>query len=807
MSAEQRKVRCCIVIGYKPIITFYKIKDLPKLIDESKQIILIKQRNSNLLKYDKLTLNSDDCDKYIKLIDNASFSFNFNLLITALRYGYKYFNDFQISINIEKRINCWVKSLGKYSYVWTELLDKPNYGLEVFKTRFWPFYNVDSKDWKFISISILNEYPGQQDCITSDEKKSDFDDIEGISQKYNNFLGHTVLHPEEYPKMNRIINKLKLLKNLNLSLLMYEAILKLLITPSTCHIIKYTGLWKLIDPLFKNEQFGSLYKDLFYHFMYYAMFILLHEDTVMFSQIRRNHRIIFTHEEALNMPQTYKLHLEQDPYIQQLTGETYLMKSIPYYLRGNRYIFSKDIFERRFYLATGGALVNIPLHKFNAAVSGSILIPCLVYCPLEKDFKNIRYNTKRNIVNQRPFIDNLYNFCDKLNLKEKDFISYLEYLYPSYHSLTDHEYIDQVLTQSSDEVKMNTTEEKKEPEIKLKYNLLSDIDISITTDNYESFNELALLLGKQIQKNCAHIGNVWIKKIYTAAAFKYKLYGPGLMRPIDLFRVPYGAEKMIKKFHCPIVRSLYDGCNISENSSHNSHVHLDSINKYWSGKKDTYDISYDDDYVEVPEFNEEFKTDESKESNDIDESNKSNDIDESKEESSVVVNYKGINMIVSGLSAALSGVNNNYRWFFNNKPCCEVILKYAQRGFSTIINDKERLSMIEYMKITPKWKKYVENCDGCSIDVFGIMTTNHIFFNPCINNDGIRYKLRPFKKNYAKLYNKKSYVGLPQSKTEYDVNLIIKDNNKVYHPDVNKINLLMNHINNLQDDFSDCDDF
>jgi hypothetical protein len=787
-------IMCCIEICDKPVINFYYDKNFVK----SKQIILIKQKNEKLLKYDKLLLHTDDCTKYIKLIDNASTLFNFNLLIIALKFGYTYFDDFQISINIEKRINCWVKSLGKYSYVWTELLDKPNYGLEIFKTRFWPFYNVDSKDWKFLSTSALNLYPGQQDCIISDENKSDLDDIGGISQKYNNFLGYTVLSPEEYPKMNNIINKLILLKNLNLTVLMYEAILKLLITPSTCHIIKYKGLWKLIKPLFKNTQFGSLYKDLFYHFMYYAMFILLHEDTVMFSQIRRNHRIIFTHDEALNMPQTYKLHLEQDPYIQQLTGETYLMKSIPYYLRGKRYIFSKDIFERRFYLATGGALVNIPLHKFNAAVSGSILIPCLVYCPLEKDFKNIRYNTKRNILNQIPFIDNVYNFCDKLTLTEKDFISYLEYLYPSYHSLTDHEYIDQVLTQSTDEVKMNINEEKKEPEIKLKYNLLSDIDISITTDNYESFNELALILGKQIQKNCAHIGNVWIKKIYTAATFKYKLYGPGLMRPIDLFRVPYGAEKMIKKFHCPIVRSLYDGCNLSENSSHNPHEHLDSINEYWCKKKDTYDISYEDDYVEVVEFKEEFKTDMF---------NESNDIVESKEESSTSVNYKGINMIVNGVSAALSGVNNNYKWFFNNKPCCEVILKYAQRGFSTIINDKECLSMIEYMKITPKWQKYVENCDGSSIDILGIMTTNHIFFNPCINNDGIRYKLRPFKKNYVKLYNKKSYVGLPQSKTEYGVDLIIKDNTKVYHPDVNKINLLCNHIESLQCDFSDCDEF
>jgi hypothetical protein len=159
--------------------------------------------------------------------------------------------------------------------------------------------------------------------------------------------------------------------------------------------------------------------------MYYAMFIFNHEDIIMFSKIRRNYRIIFTHAEALNMPQTYKMNMELDPYIQQLTGETYLAQSIPYYLRCKRYLYPIDVFERRFFLATGGALANIPLHKFNASVSGSILIPCFVYCNLEKDFQNIRYKTKRIISNQIPFNDRLYNFCDKTTSDEKDFLSYL----------------------------------------------------------------------------------------------------------------------------------------------------------------------------------------------------------------------------------------------------------------------------------------------------------------------------------------------------------------------------------------------
>jgi hypothetical protein len=727
---------------------------------------------------------------FIKILDNANSSFTLTQLLTVLNDAFLYFDKIDISIHIKNRINTWVKNLGKYSYTWTELLDKPNYGLEIFISRFWPFFNVSDKDWKYISLNVLRDatYPTQADCINSDAKstdiKKDYKIEYDISQKYNNFLGYSVMNTEDYPDMKNIILKLQILNNLNLKLLMFEAILKLLITPTVCHIIKEESLYELINPLFADKQFGKSYKNIFYHYMYYAIFILNHEDTVMFSQIKRNYRIIFTHSEALCMPLTYKLHVELDPYIQQITGETYLCSSVPYYLRCKRHLFPIDVFERRFFLATGGALANIPLHKFKAAVSGSILIPCLVYCELEKDFQNIRYETKRTITGQIKYNDNLYKFCDKLTPEEKDFVSYLEYYYPSFHSLTDNDYISQVLTQSTDvekkisDEKDKKGEKKEEPDYKLKYNLLSDIDISITTDNYETFDNLAQLLTKQIQLNCIHIGEVWVKKIYTVSSFKYKIYGPGLMRPIDLFRVPYGPDKMVKKFHCPIVRSWYDGKNKTKNDIHNHEKILDTFlqKKRTPTAVETYDISYGD---EPNEPNEE-------------------DIPET-----VSPYYIGVNIIRSCIATALTGINNEYKWFFNSKPCVEVILKYAQRGFTTIINQKEITALVEYMKISPRWKQFVSD----DIDTIGMMTRNHVFFNPCTVNAGIRHKLRNFRKSHMKMYNMKQPVGLPQTNTEYDVNLAVKNNTKVFKPDVNKINMFVNYIEQLQNDFSDGDDF
>jgi hypothetical protein len=750
---------------------------------------------SNCMNYGRVILQSTDYHKslLIKLLDNASSEFNFNQLICALNISCKYFSTHVISLKIKSRINAWVKGLGKYTYTWSELLDRPNYSLDIFKTRSWPFYNVEHKGWQSIATSQEHQYPNQQDCISADSKKNT-DDIKKdyihehtISQKYNNFLGLVVMDPVDYPNMDNIILKLTVLNKLGLTLLMYEAILRLSITPATCHIIKQPEMWKLINPIFEDRQFGNVYKKLFYHFMYYAMFILTHEDTVMFSRIKRNYRIIFTHKEALCMPQTYKTHIELDPYIQQLTGDTGITQSIPYYLRCERYIQPINVFERRFFLATGGALANIPLHKFNAAVSGSILIPCLMYCELEKDFKNIRYSTKRSIIsNQITFNDDLYKFVDKLTHQEKDFMSYLEYYYPSFHSLTDSEYIEQVLTQPINIVKTTQQlEEKSNKQTKKGYNILSDIDISITADNYETFDELANLLAGQIQRNCLHIGSVWIKKIYTASSFKYKIYGPGLMRPIDLFRVPYGPHKMVKKFHCPIVRSWYDGNNEFELDifEHNKQIDEFLSKRLSVNAAECYDISY-----ELPDAPKDIIKQNQYQKHEL--------VDNS--------NYIGVNIIRSCIAAMLSGVNESYKWCFNSKPCIEVILKYAQRGISTILNKREMSALIEYMKIPPRWKPVVKN----SIDFIGMMSINHVFFPPSTVDAGIRYKLRKFKESYIKPYNKKQYVAIPNATTEYGANIIIKNNTKVHHPDISKINQFVNYIEQLdQDEFSDGDTF
>jgi hypothetical protein len=484
-------------------------------------------------------------------------------------------------------------------------------------------------------------------------------------------------------------------------------------------------------------------------------------------------------------------------------------------MKCNRKFNTIQVFEDRLFLATGGALHNINLSKYGAAISGSILIPCICYNELEEKFINVRFDTSRSHTDMISSINinnnskkGLYNHLGnmyELNESDKNFMSYLEYYYPSYYSLKDCDYIKKVISENI----CNLSEKKpavfklekelhnpdkleekekdddesnkiKENEKKDQYNLLSDIDISITCDNYDSFEKLAKKLATEIIKNCRSIGKVWLKKIYTTSTFKFKLYGPGLIRPIDLFRISYGPEKMVKKFHCPIVRSWYDGTNTPS-------FKIDQLNSECIIFKNIDDdlIEYEsDDFVNEITFN-------------------TTNTNNSNNRKTINMHYTGYNSLLSCVMTTLSGINNNYKWFFNSKPCIEVILKYAQRGYSTVINNKEKEALLLYMKTSDRWNTYISD----DIDIFGQVSKDHIFFHPCINNTGIRFNLRKFKLMETSIYSKTTHVGLFKSITEYKVNLNIKTNNQLNIPDLNKFNSFKDYVEeNNDDEFSDADE-
>lgn len=678
-------------------------------------IIEVKMRNN--------MLNPDNQVLFNKLLLTC----DINEIFIYINVALSHFELYEINIGIYKKIISWVKKFGKCSYVWNELLNKPMYSLELFNNRFWPYIKTKNKSWVKIANDVLveREYPN-----LGTTKSDDYDKEIEIASKYNNYLGYEVLNPSEYTDFTNIIYNLSTMLKINMHMFAFECIIKIMVSPDTCDIIKDVRIRPILDEIFAIDK--SIY-DVFMYYYYYAVFVLNHEDIVMFSKVKKNYRIVFTHEEALNMYSSHTIHIERDPYIQQLSNIS-LSKSVVAYTRCKRYIQPVNVFRRRLQLATGHALDNILLENYNAAISGSIIIPCSIYTELEDDFKHVRFDTTRQTKINTKYSDDLYKHTH--NNEERDFMSYLEYYYPSYHSLKDAEFIKKITKAEQEKL----TEMKVDKTIPTKkYNKISDMDISITVDNYDTFEDLAMLLYNAIKKNCEDYGDVYIQKIYTAASFKFKLYGPGLIRPIDLFRISHDPCKMVKKFHCPVVRSWYAGCYSDDIK------YTDELMSYWESK-----ININNSVLNTTN------------------------------------NHSGAKFILSCVMTLLSGVNNSYKWFFNSKPCVEVILKYAQRGFSTIINQSETTALINYMETSPRWKNYT--------NIIGLLSVKNQFYSPCVNNDGIRHDLREFKKPCKIYVNNLLTHTIYNGKTKYDANLTIKTNKNVFKPNYVNIHALYEHI-------------
>ena len=496
------------------------------------------------------------------------------------------------------------------------------------------------------------------------------------------------------------------------------------------------------------------------------MYILNHESTIMFSQVNIRYRVIFTHKEVLNLPPLNSMHLYRNPYIQQLSGNSNIQACTPLYLKCKRGVNNIEVFERRLFLATGGAINNIPLDRLKCTLSGSILIPCISYSELEDNFENVRFPTSRDIGNYNT---NLYEFCGELTEKEKNFVSYLEYYYPSYHSLNNKDFIDEI--KKKDDVIYNMNNKMNDDiqdvksdtvnKYKVKYNKISDMDISVSVKSYDTFRSIANFIYKMIKENCKSIGDVYITEIETISSFKYKIYGPGLMRPIDLFKINYGPEKMTKKFYLPIVRMWY-------NKSYNSNAeayreNLEKIKKFWNLLDEIHYGKRGNDKINT-----------------------------------------GCLMYSSCVSTILSGLNNSYKWFSCNKIPADTILKYMQRGFSLLLNDKEKTSIVEYLKISERWAPIFDSKD-INDGIFGVFTNLHQFFTPCKFNAGIRYQLRKFSIKINN-NNMSRICSIQNNLTDYNQNLDIKSNTKVFAPNTAVIKEFIKYYNlSVIDEFSDED--
>jgi hypothetical protein len=142
--------------------------------------------------------------------------------------------------------------------------------------------------------------------------------------------------------------------------------------------------------------------------------------------------------------------------------------------------------------------------------------------------------------------------------------------------------------------------------------------------------------------------------------------------------------------------------------------------------------------------------------------------------------YDGLTVYItpSCISACMTLLNIDYKYFAGSNDPIEIINKYRYRGFGTILNNNEIMRLIEYSNLVPKWKKLyglnIGSTDSIS-KILGILNLNSTLSKPC----------KIFNNNYLEIYNQ---IATPISKLSQ--NDLIEQIQQLYKTsDMNIVNM------------------
>jgi hypothetical protein len=96
-------------------------------------------------------------------------------------------------------------------------------------------------------------------------------------------------------------------------------------------------------------------------------------------------------------------------------------------------------------------------------------------------------------------------------------------------------------------------------------------------------------------------------------------------------------------------------------------------------------------------------------------------------------NGKETLLLPSCVSANMTFMNIDYKYFAGSKDPIEIINKYRMRGYGTFLNDKEKIKLVEYSDSIQKWKRLynLNKKSKQSVDnIFGGLRFDSDFFKP-----------------------------------------------------------------------------
>ena len=460
-------------------------------------------------------------------------------------------------------------------------------------------------------------------------------------------------------------------------------ICNLLISRTYYHlIIKNTAMLEKMRALLSNHpRIDTIIK----YVMKYCFLLMLKEERLLGHRITSNNRSIMDEDMFRALP-IFQCDADESPYVSEIyrADDTRHMRlDIIMYVPGKREFTPREVFLHRLDTMAGGMLRGIDLSQCKAFLTGSSLVPCIVTNPLENS----------------------------------SFKKFIDRFYPGYSSISHARAEldaarDAVLTHLDDDIckhSSSASDVSDQGDIG-KYASMPDDQFMESLETIVSNNVAA---ARAVPKNFteAHASVILAYDNFTALESK--------LSDLDI-----GIEASTRAQYERVVKFIFErikiNLNINEDSTNAIYLHKHPLKwgfKYvLKGTAVARPIDFF--HVRVPVHVLMFKFHLN------------------------IVKFWWDGRIVrglgSGVSAALTGINQWYRWFSNNKDPMSIVLKNMERGYTTLLNVGEIKTLQRYVNEVDQYKHLSDNL------THGKITQNHIIF--ASTGLGIQFKLQPIKK-------------------------------------------------------------
>jgi hypothetical protein len=653
------------------------------------------------------------------LIGYISQSLNIVQICNLIKYTKKYINI--SNENLIKKLNTHIDTIDTESYIWNQMSSKEEYSYYQLKKRNWPVKKYNNLNWQTVAQKIglvekiypdtaaidhvklfgeRNEEHKNRVSLENADTNADEDNDEDNDDEY---LFKLLNNKEKQIKRDEKLKTLNLYSNYSIySIPDIEEIDSIIgfnkkdvvdifdsiiivgqLQSAVLYVCKLFLSRKYYHLIIKNVPFMTRVKDLikknlrihklFKYVMSYSFYMMLKEERLLGRKISDNNRSIMDEDEFRSLP-IFDCEVDDSPYYTEIyhnKKQKNLSDHLHMYIHGRREFTSRKTFLDRLSIMAGKMLDGIDLSKHNAFLTGSALVPCVVTNPLEEHFETYDKPFETYVENYYPSYSSINLFNNKFKYCKIGLIELLDYNF------------------------------KSQPSIKLVYNGIKENgifvkcmidmseDITYAFSNvlkeevktlFNIYEELLLMEKKIVDLDIAIIATSkedYDKSVFNILAKIRENLPEGLDNYVYLYKQPlkYGFKWVLKG---PGAKRPIDFFKIWTSPYALLYkFHLNIVRFWWDGDK--------------------------------------------------------VRALCSGVCAALTGVNQWYRWFSNNKDPMDIVLKNIQRGYTTLLNHNEISTLEEYISEVDKYKYIANKFTN------GKVSINHSIF---VSNDGgIRYKI------------------------------------------------------------------